>query len=208
VNETLYINVGQNIEVHKKEIFLGDIADLWCQDKTVLAKCKAIKLLTINSDKNTRSVISIMKVIELIQKMDSKIQVTNLGEADFIIDYRIPHKPNHLMQWVKTIIICIITFCGAAFAIMTFNNDGNVQNIFDEMYFLVMGYQPEGFTILELSYSIGLAIGIIIFFNHFKWKTMVLDPTPIEVKMRLYEKEVNEALIQNANREETEIDIH
>lgn len=208
MNETLYMSIVQNVEMHKTEVLLGDVASLWCQDKTILAKCRAIKLMDIKSDKNNRYIVSVMKIIELIQKMDSKIEVTNLGEADFIIDYRIPHKPGHIKQWIKTIFVCIITFCGAAFAISTFNNDGSVQKIFDEIYVLVMGQKAKGFTILELSYSIGLALGIIVFFNHFKWKTMVLDPTPLEVKMRVYEDEVNTALIQNASRKETEIDIH
>lgn len=205
---TLYMNIGKNIEVHKKEVYLSDVADLVCEDNAVLAKCKAIKLASIKTDKNDRIVISIMKVVELIQKLDPKIEIVNLGETDFIIDYRRPHKPNYPLQWFKTICVCLVVFFGAAFAIMTFNNDGSVAKLLSEVCTQVMGVENEGLRLLEVSYSIGLAIGIIVFFNHFKWKTMVLDPTPIEVKMRLYEDEVNTALIQGASRKETEIDIH
>lgn len=50
---------------------------------------------------------------------------------------------------------------------MTFNNDVNVTDVFQKVYRLITGEKPQGFTILELSYSVGLAGGILLFFNHF-----------------------------------------
>ena len=70
-----------------------------------------------------------------------------------------------------------------------------------------MGSAPEGTTILELTYSIGLPIGILVFFNHFSKVALSKDPTPIEVQMRTYETDVNTTLIQNAEREESGVDI-
>ena len=62
-------------------------------------------------------------------------------------------------------------------------------------------------TILELSYSLGLAVGIIGFFNHFsRWKINT-DPTPLEVEMRLYEDNISKTLIQNADRKESGTDV-
>ena len=54
---------------------------------------------------------------------------------------------------------------------------------------------------MELAYSAGLAAGIIIFFNHIGGRRITKDPTPIEVEMRVYEKDVNTALIETAERE-------
>ena len=51
------------------------------------------------------------------------------------------------------------------------------------------------------------ALGILIFFNHFaSWK-LTVDPTPIEVEMRLYEDNVGKTLIQNYGRKERGIDV-
>ena len=70
-----------------------------------------------------------------------------------------------------------------------------------------MGRQPEGVTVLELSYSLGLALGITVFFNHFAKKKINTDPTPLEVEMRLYEDNVNKTLIQNDSRKESRNDV-
>ena len=92
---------------------------------------------------------------------------------------------------------------GAAFAIMTINNDVDLTKVLGQIHYVVPGEASDGFTILELSYSLGLAAGIAIFFNHFsRWK-LNTDPTPLEVEMRLYEDNINRTVISNHGREES-----
>ena len=83
---------------------------------------------------------------------------------------------------------------------MTFNNDVSVTDVFSEIYRIIMGKESTGFTILEVSYSVGLALGIVGFFNHFAKFKINTDPTPLEVEMRLYEDNVSKTLIQNDGR--------
>ena len=150
---------------------------------------------------------SVLDVIRLITQTDPSIQVENLGEKDFIIDYQKPKAPKILWEWLKTGFVCVICFCGAAFAIMTFNNDASVTDVFGEIYRMVLGQEAGEFTVLELSYSIGLALGVILFFNHFcAWKVNT-DPTPLEVEMRLYEDNISKTVIQNDGRKESGIDV-
>jgi stage V sporulation protein AA len=40
-----------------------------------------------------------------------------------------------------------------------------------------------------------------VFFNHIGGRRITKDPTPIEVEMRTYERDVNTALIETAGRE-------
>lgn len=130
-----------------------------------------------------------------------------MGEKDFIIDYKKNASPNLAWAWIKTVFVCLICFCGAAFAIMTFNNDASVTDVFHEIYRMVLGQEAGDFTVLELSYSIGLALGVIIFFNHFcAWK-ITTDPTPLEVEMRLYDDNISKTVIQNDGRKESGIDV-
>lgn len=150
---------------------------------------------------------SILELTEKIETVDKNVDVNNLGESDFIIKYK-PKTPfPRVREWMKTVFVSVVSFCGAAFAIMTFNNDANVSDVFANLYQIVMGTQSDGTTILELSYSVGLALGILVFFNHFaSWKITV-DPTPIEIEMRLYEENLNKALIQNSGRKESGVDV-
>lgn len=124
-----------------------------------------------------------------------------------MLSYHPPKKKHVIWQWVKTVFVCLVCFFGSAFAIMTFNNDVSVSSVFQNVYLLITGREAPGFTIMELSYSVGLAFGILVFFNHFaKWK-VTEDPTPLEVEMRLYEENVNKTVIQDSGRKEQEIDV-
>lgn len=207
MSKTVYLNISEITEVHAKEVLLKDVAKIYCDDSAVVNKLNAMRIRLIHSDRNKRYVESSLDVIRKITEIDPSISVNNVGEVDFIIDYHQPHRPHLIWEWTKTAFVCLICFCGASFAIMTFNNDVNVTDVFSEIYRIVMGKESGGFTILEVSYSVGLAIGIIGFFNHFARIKINTDPTPLEVEMRLYEDNISKTLIQNDGRKEQDIDV-
>ena len=108
---------------------------------------------------------------------------------------------------MKALLICLICFFGTAFTIIAFHNDIGITAVFSRFYENVTGNATSGFSILEVSYTIGLALGMCIFFNHIGGRRLTKDPTPIEVEMRIYEDEVNRALIATAEREGKELDV-
>ena len=112
------------------------------------------------------------------------------------------------VQMIKIVFVSLISFFGTAFTIMAFHNDIGINEVFTKVYEMVMGQSSDGYSILELSYSIGLAVGIITFFNHIGGRRITKDPTPIEVEMRVYETDVNKALIETADREGKMLDVH
>lgn len=208
MGKNLYLKLNQISEVHEKDVYLKDIAALYSDDSAVLNKCLALRVKKISSDRDHRYVGSVLDVIRLIAETDPSIQVENMGEKDFIIDYQKAKSPKRAWEWIKTIFVCVICFSGAAFAIMTFNNDASVTDVFREIYRMVLGHEGQDFSVLELSYSTGLALGVILFFNHFcAWKVNT-DPTPLEVEMRLYEDNISKTVIQNDGRKESGIDVN
>ena len=168
--ETVYIKADRNVEVTDPCVKLGDILSMECANPTVLPKLKTIKLLRFHGvDKKTqnRVAVSILKVIECIHAEYPEIEVQNLGEQDFIITYEEQQSVGGIWHILKTSQVVLISFMGAAFSIMAFNNDVGVTKMFSQIYELVTGTKSAGFTVLEFTYSIGIAIGILTFFNHF-----------------------------------------
>ena len=200
MREVLYIKVGQNTEVDKQEVCIGDVAQMECTNENVLNKVKSLKLVKIQDDKHKRQVFSILTIIEIIHKEYPDLEIENLGDADFIITYRTPKKHSKTVVVLKIAFVCLIVFCGAAFSIMAFNQDSGVVDTFKNVYELTTGKVSDGFTILEFTYSLGLIAGIIVFYNHFGKINISKDPTPIEVEMRLYEEDINTTLIDNDGR--------
>lgn len=97
-----------------------------------------------------------------------------------------------MFEKIKITLVCIIVFIGAAFAIMTFNEDVSVGELFEKLYMIIDGESDIGIQVLQVTYSIGIAVGITVFYNHFGSRKSEGEPTPIELKMKQYEEDVNE----------------
>ena len=203
----IYIKAEQNTEVMEERVSVGDIASVYCGDKVICAKAKAVGVHRFHEKGEKRQVISILKVIELIEKECGDVEIVNLGENDMLIELINVKRHKGFVQWAKLAFVAAASFFGTGFTIMAFHNDIGINKIFEKVYELVMGQPSDGYSILEVSYSIGLATGIILFFNHIGGRRITKDPTPIEVEMRIYEAEVNKALIETADREGKSIDV-
>lgn len=206
-DQVLYLKGDRDVEVTKQDVTVGDILSVECSNKTWIPKVKALRILKIKKGGRQRFVVSILKIIACIHEKYPNLEIQNLGEQDIIITYEDQKTPAFLWHLVKTAAVVLVTFCGAAFSIMAFNNDVDTTKLFQQIYQLVTGTTTDGFTILEVSYSIGLTIGILVFFNHFGKKRFTVDPTPLEVQMRLYENDIQTTLVENASRKEKEIDV-
>lgn len=208
---TLHLKIGRNTVVWDRQVRLSDIADMECTDEAVLRQLKQKKVYTFREDagsrKNQLVVVSVLKIMEQIHKDYPELEISNEGETDFIIEYvPFPEKP----EWVniiKTVVLCILIFFGAAFTIMAFNNDVGVGDVFAKFYRQVTGVESDSVTELEICYSIGLSLGILIFFNHVGRKKITHDPTPIQIEMRKYESDLDTAFIENAERKGHNINV-
>ena len=207
MSDILYLKIDKSIKADHRDISLGDVAKLECTDASVKCRLKAMKLLKIKEEKQQQYVMSVLKVIELIHQIYPKLEIQNMGESDFIIEYEPAAYAKGRKENIKVIFLCITIFFGSAFSIMAFNNDVGTADVFRRAYYLMTGEVSDGYTVLELMYAIGIGIGIIVFYNHFGSKKITNDPTPIEVQMRLYEDDVNTALIDNSERKGTKIDV-
>jgi stage V sporulation protein AA len=202
----LYLKAEQSQCFHKKTITIKDMAKVYCSNPDIKQGVERIPVAVFQHYPNDKVVLSILKIIELIQQQYPDVAVMNLGEKDMILYYKEGQQEKKWVLWLKIILICATAFFGAGFSIMAYNGDISAHELFTKMYYLVMGKMPMGPSVLELSYSIGLAAGVIVFFNHVANKKLSDDPTPFEVQMRLYEDNVNKTFITGAGRKEEEID--
>ena len=220
--QILYMKCDAYVESPKEDVYLKDIASLQCVDEHILAKCKAIKVWHFNlkgikpgkrqgnkkqnKKAETRVVICCLKLVEKIEQICPGVQVEVIGETDVVLEYEISSKRG-IVSLVKVILVCLVCFCGTAFTIMAYHNDIGIREVFSEVYGIIMNQEAKGINPLEISYSIGLGAGILIFFNHVGNLKITDDPTPIEVSMKNYERDVNQTLVDVAGRKGEEVDV-
>lgn len=197
---TVYIKPELSCLVSHKTITVADVCRVYAAEEKVAKQVRQVPLFQISKsgEKNKISVSSLY-VIRHIMDNVSGVTVINLGESDFLVEYLPPEPQKKWMDYLKAFFVGIIVFFGSAFTIMTFNEDASLPVIFARIYESVSG-TCEGNGWLEVSYSFGLPLGIILFFNHFASAKLSNDPTPLQIQMRQYEQQEDTTIIENSAR--------
>ena len=176
----LNIKVTPHVYVKNPKVLLKDVASIECVDQDMAEKIKQIHL----------------------HEFSEKIGKNN-GPTEFIIERtKKDMNPTKLKGWdmVKLWGLCVAIFFGSAFTIMAFHNDIGLTEVFEKYYMQIMGRSKPQFSELELSYTIGIATGILIFFNHLGKKKFSQDPTPIQVEMIKFKQDMDTTLLENATK--------
>lgn len=206
--QTLYLKIEQNCMVSGRKVRLGDIAKTECADEQLRRQVEQMEIYQFegNNKKDFVQVFSVLRIIQLIHEHYPELEISNIGVPDFVIRYE-PNPEKRGIQCLKAAVLCVILFFGAAFTIMTFIKDVSADEVFDQFYLRLTGTASTGITPLEVSFSIGLAVGIMIFYNHVGRKKLTDDPTPIQVAMRTYEADMDTAFIENSSRKGKSHDV-
>ena len=118
MSEILYIQTEKNVEVHNPEVYLGDIAKLVCSDQKVLNRNRMRKVFTIPEGTPGRYVVSAADLIKAVAGEEQSVDVTHIGEPEFVVTYETQKQSHQWYSWMKTVFVCVLTFLGGAFSIM------------------------------------------------------------------------------------------
>lgn len=207
IKKLVYIKADQNVKVSREKVYLQDVFKIVTQDNTIKDKLNLLLIYDFSNKNTRRAVISILEVIQIIQGFDPTVEIVSLGENDIVLELVEAKKSNTFLIGIKVLFVSLICFFGTAFTLMAFHNDINIVGLLENIYNLFGIAYQGGVGPLELGYSIGLGVGIIVFYNHIGKRRITKDPTPLEVEMRIYENDVNKTLIENATREGLETDV-
>lgn len=206
-DKTIYVKMDARIKLRADVIRIGDLGKIYCEEETVANKIKTISIHRFQKSDNARCVIGVLKVIELIHQEYPEYQVDIVGQTETIAEQITGKSKPAWAEYLKIAFVSALCFFGTMYTIMSYHNEINLVDMFDDVYMMVTGLQSDGFTALEVSYSLGLSLGIILFYNHIGKRKLTPDPSPVEVEMRTYEDDVNTSLVEMANREEKTIDV-
>ena len=89
----LYLKFEKNVRTYNRVVTLGEAGEMQCADPTIVNRLKTEKLYTFENVKKgkhscaARRVFSILEVLEKIQGVYPNLEIQNMGEQDFIVEY-------------------------------------------------------------------------------------------------------------------------
>lgn len=197
----IYIKPVEKVQVvQKRNVLLRDVAEVFL-DGQAAGEAETLVVFQIPEAKKRTYLVSVMDIIRELSRRYPGASISNVGEMDILVEYLPkPERKKPLWTAAKVLMISLILFTGASTTIMCFHSDAQLPLIFQNVYYIFFGENREMPAMLSVPYSIGLGLGIIIFFNHFSKISLTEDPTPIEIEMTTYEKEANASIIDALER--------
>jgi stage V sporulation protein AA len=192
----IYIKpVKKTILAGRPEILIGDLAGVVAAGD-MTGRIRELRLAQIDPNERKKNIlIKCTDIIKAITNAFPDARVFNVGEKDTVVMYSAKQKKTgSLLLWTKVALVTLVLFVGAATAVMSFHTDAQIPKVFENYYKIFYGEEKENPPLLTIPYSLGIAVGIVLFYNHALGKKLSDDPTPLEVEMSNYENEVTDTM--------------
>ncbi|MBU7593370.1 stage V sporulation protein AA [Metabacillus halosaccharovorans] len=205
MDKTVYIRLRHRIQVHPNDVITIEKIALIVGDKELTDKLKKIVIHKVQLRDKNMVVIDIMHVLKEIRKFDRQIDIQALGTNQTIVE--IVYKKKKLSPLLFCI-VWLLLFIGAGLAIMNFHEDVSMQAVHQRIYKIVTGRENDQPLILQIPYSLGLGLGMILFFNHLFKKRINEEPSPLEVEIFNYQLDLDQYVAMNENKENINTNDH
>ncbi|MEH6945930.1 stage V sporulation protein AA [Bacillus sp. JJ634] len=196
--DLIYLRMRNRVHVQKnQQVRLKDVVKIIGDDEQV-KKIEEEVLLTVTHEDKNIIIIDLVQVIEAIQAIDQSIEIQTFGPSQTIIEVIYEKQKVSFLAFTT---VWLLLFLGAGMTIMNFHVDVSMGEVHQKLFTLITGREDRKPLLIQIPYSFGLGIGMILFFNHFFKKRFNEEPSPLEVEMFNYQQDLDQYVIMNENKE-------
>ncbi|MCT4593316.1 MAG: stage V sporulation protein AA [Anaeromicrobium sp.] len=186
----IYIQLKKNIEIDfETELKIKHVAHVVGEEE-IKKKVEDMKLGIIQED--FYEVISPTEVANKILKNIPHMDIHFIDDEQVLINVvKKKKKESKILLLLRVLIVIIILAIGESLAIMNFHEDIGMKNVHMRVYEILTGVREKRPLIIQIPYSLGIGVGMLLFFNKIVPNKYGSDPSPMEVEMSSYRKKVN-----------------
>lgn len=175
------------IKKRGKPVYLIDAIEILCSQHVE----EAIKdIVILQAHHNRNHIITAIEVIRLISEKTGVSDIHVIGDGKALIEYKDQRPSNGLVDWLKLTAVALLLMIGSGLAIMYFHADVNMHQVHSNLHYIITGEKSSRPLLISIPYSIGVGIGIAVFFDVFSIGKKRGNPGPLELEIYTYEKEI------------------
>ncbi|WNS44429.1 stage V sporulation protein AA [Paenibacillus sp. MMS20-IR301] len=190
----IYIQLKNRVTVPRgRDVLLRDVAHLITEPEWREPLYSLLLLQPKSSDGNL-ILIDLLTVIPRIHELLPGADIQPIGEGRTIVQIEGPaeaRKPSMALF----VLVWLLLFFGSALTIMNFHADVSMLEVQIRIVEMLTGRRDEHPYMFQIAYSLGIGFGMVIFFNHLFKKKWNEEPTPLEVEMFLYQKNIDHYVV-------------
>lgn len=193
MGQIVYISLKRHVRLDERRISFFDVAEVETDQeaKPILEK---LIIKTIKPSAGNVVIVTVLDVIQALKTVLPDAQAVIAGETETIVSLQ-PESVRAPL-W-KIAFVWLVLFTGAALTIMNFHEDVSMQKVHVLLYEKITGIKNEKPLMLQIPYSIGLGLGMILFFNRLWQRRLNEEPGPLDLEMFKYEEDINSYLAAN-----------
>lgn len=194
--KVVYLRMMKSIEVaHLKTMKLKDIAlvSTISEHKSSLENTDIYRLT--KEDKEI-VVIDSFLIINHLNNSYANLEFQLVGPTHTIIRIKDKKKAPSILI---VAFVWLILFIGTAMTIMNFHYDVSMQEVQQKLSYMFTGEYNEFPLWLQIPYSFGLGIGMLLFFNYWFKKRFNEEPSPLEVELFNYQEDLDNYVSHHEN---------
>ncbi|RUS48117.1 stage V sporulation protein AA [Cohnella sp. AR92] len=199
---TVYLRLRRRIVVKQAaEIRLGDIARI-VSEPEIERNLKEVVLHRVKPEDGDRLIVDMLHIVRLIRQEAPGLTIESYGEPHVLIEIAKdgevkPRRAALTLAW-------LLLFFGSGMTIINFHADVNMPVVQRRVIELLTGHGDRHPWLFQIPYSIGLGLGMMLFFNRLFRKRRSDEPNPLEVEMFMYQENVNHYVITEEFRKKQE----
>lgn len=197
----IYISPHRKTTITKKKLIqLKDIAEI-SAPQHAQRQVEDVIVFSITEDKKANYIISVIQIIKAILKECPNATISNEGQESVVLQF-LPqdYKENKVWKLAKVAVVALTLFIGSTITIMAYHEDVALPKVFSSIQEMLTGIKTDNPNWISIPYSIGIGVGIIVFYNQFGVRKLTNDPTPIQLEMSKYDADIDSYLVDTSNR--------
>jgi stage V sporulation protein AA len=189
---TLYLRLRKKVKITKGfPIYLGHIAQILVEPEYEKKLHQLILYQPTDKDGNL-VLIDMLRIVKKVKELFPQMTIEQYGEPHVLVEICREIRPPSL---ILIALVWFLLFIGSGLAIMNFHEDVSMLEVHQRIYELITGQRVEHPLFLQIPYSIGIGLGMVIFFNHLFKKKFNEEPSPLEVEMYMYQENMNHYIV-------------
>lgn len=194
----LYLRLRKRLAIKPQAVItMGDICQIYWDGERE-EPIKRMPIYQAKPEDGNLVIIDIMQVIERLRTVYPEVELDIQGSPQIIVEVLNPRK---IANPVLIVFVWLLLFVGSGLAIMNFHTDVSMLQVHQRIFTLITGRESGHPLWLQIPYSAGIGLGMILFFNHIFQKKINEEPSPLEVELFMYQQSLDQYYIQHENKE-------